>query len=166
MRVSKYFRNLWHIIVHKWYVFIECWKKGLYWQGVIHDFSKFSPIEFYAYAWYFFAYPLEKSMSRGKFLHIFNYAWLHHQHHNKHHWNYWVVDQYKKEALPMPEKYIQEMLCDWAAMSRKFGDSPREFFKKTRHEMVLHPQTEAYIVQTLLLDVQDNSGRTSRPETC
>jgi hypothetical protein len=149
MRISKYLRNLWYIIQHKWFVLLVCWRNGLYWQGIVHDLSKFSPIEFYAYSWNFFAIPLEVAGSGDKYKNLFQYAWLHHQHHNKHHWNYWVVDQDKKEALPIPDKYLREMLCDWAAMSRKFGDTPQEFFNKNRYKMVLHPETVAIIERKL-----------------
>lgn len=34
------------IIFHKYYVGIECFKMGLFWQGIIHDLSKFSKVEF------------------------------------------------------------------------------------------------------------------------
>jgi len=40
-------------------------------------------------------------------------------------------------------------LCDWAAMSRKFGDTPQEFFNKNRYKMVLHPETVAIIERKL-----------------
>ena len=34
------------ILVHKFWVAYYCFKLGLYWQGIIHDLSKFSYIEF------------------------------------------------------------------------------------------------------------------------
>ncbi len=148
--MSKYIKNLWYVVQHKWFVLIECWKEGLYWQGIIHDLSKFSVTEFYAYTWNFFALPVERTDTGDTYKTLFQYAWLHHQHHNKHHWNYWVVNQMKQEALPMPEKYVREMICDWRAMSRKFGDTAEEYFCKHRHNMVLHPQTFQRVEELLL----------------
>ncbi|WP_445490962.1 DUF5662 family protein [Niallia sp. 03133] len=49
------------------------------------------------------------------------YVSLHHQHKNKHHWEYWVIDPNNNQALPMPRKYIMEMICDWRSFSRKWG---------------------------------------------
>jgi hypothetical protein len=139
--MNKYLKYFYYVLQHKWYVLIECWNEGLYWQGIIHDLSKFSFIEFYAYSWRFMASPLDKATSIEKYDKLFQYAWLNHQHHNPHHWNYWVVNQAKKEALPMPEKYLMEMICDWRAMGRKFGDTAKVFFENNQHKMVLHPDT-------------------------
>jgi hypothetical protein len=150
--MKKYVKHVGYILQHKWYVFIECWKEGLYWQGLVHDLSKFSPVEFSAYAWNFFVNADEQTRTKGSIQEAFLYAWLHHQHKNKHHWHYWVVNPHKKEAVPMPEKYIIEMICDWRAMARKFGDTVPEHFQKHHHRMVLHPDTFERIQQ--LLDVQ------------
>jgi hypothetical protein len=147
--MRKYVENVVYILQHKWYVLIECWKEGLYWQGIIHDMSKFSRAEFPAYAKNFFSSLNEQAKTKGDIQKVFSYAWLHHQHHNKHHWNYWVVNQYTKEAVPIPEKYILEMICDWRAMSRKFGDTAQEFFEKNYYRMVLHPETFTRIEQIL-----------------
>jgi hypothetical protein len=43
-----------YILDHKVNVLIECWKEGLYIQGITHDLSKFSPKEFFSYAKKFF----------------------------------------------------------------------------------------------------------------
>lgn len=153
MKISKYYKYLRYILEHKWFVLIECWKEGLYWQGITHDLSKFSPLEFYAYSWHFYAAEQELAGSGNKYKKKFSYAWLHHLHRNKHHWNYWVVDSVKKEALPMPEKYILEMICDWRAMSRKFGNDPREYIEKHWEQMILHPETAKIVAQKMELRV-------------
>jgi hypothetical protein len=158
--MKKYFKNFGYILQHKWYVLQECWKYGLYWQGIIHDISKFSPSEFYAYAnkifgeWPETRTQFEKDATKKIVAEAFRYAWLHHQHHNKHHWNYWVVNQSKKESVEMPDKYVVEMICDWTAMSRKFGDTPEDFFINNRHKMILHPETEKLVAAYLKLDLQ------------
>ena len=76
----KYFKNLIYIIQHKYYVLIECWKVGLYWQGLTHDISKFNLQEFRPYAWKFFSGVSNEDQGRYE---DFMYAWLHHLHKNK-----------------------------------------------------------------------------------
>ena len=51
--MNKYLKYFKTICIHKWYVFIECYKQGIIWQGIIHDMSKFSSSEFIASAKYF-----------------------------------------------------------------------------------------------------------------
>ncbi len=53
----------------------------------------------------------------------------------------------------MPEKYMLEMMCDWRAMSRKFGDTAGDYFSKNQHKMVLHPETIQKIEEKLFLHV-------------
>ena len=48
-----YIKHFLIICKHKWYVAIECFKRGLYWQGIIHDLSKLGFTEFFTSARYF-----------------------------------------------------------------------------------------------------------------
>lgn len=144
--MKKYVKNLLYILQHKWYVFCECWKEGLCIQGIFHDMSKFSKIEFISYAWHFFS---KEKKYPGQNREHFQYAWLHHQHKNKHHWNYWVYDQANQKALEMPYKYMVEMICDWRAMGRKFGDTAKDFFIKHEHDIILHPATKRNVLYIL-----------------
>ena len=132
----KYLKNLQHILKHKWYVFIECWKLRIIFQGIIHDLSKFSLIEFIGYSNKFFKInPDEKDKIS------FQYAWLHHQKRNKHHWEYWVVNSVKRDSLEMPQKFVIEMLADWRAMSRQFDNDVKQWYDKNKHKMILHNNT-------------------------
>lgn len=137
----KYWNNLCYILQHKWYVLLECWKEGLYWQGILHDMSKFSLTEFLAYAKRFHHEQETSSEQVAQDETAFQYAWLHHQHHNKHHWNYWVVNQVRQEAVPMPQKYLVEMVCDWKAMARKGKISHTEHYRNHAQNLILHPET-------------------------
>ena len=110
-------KYLWYVVQHKWFVMLECFKEGLYWQGIIHDLSKFSPAEFFSYALRFF-YKTEDQERLEKIRNAFFYAWLHHLHHNKHHWDHWILEG---KPLKMPKKYVIEMICDWRAMGRSLG---------------------------------------------
>jgi len=130
----NYFR---YIIEHKKNVAIECFKMGLYWHAITHDLSKFLPSEFFPYAIKFFsgdyAYKYFEVESN------FNIAWLYHQRRNKHHWDYWVNSDGK--SIQMPEKYIKQMVVDWNAMGRKFGDTGKSFYQKNQYRMKLHHET-------------------------
>ena len=91
-------------------------------QIAMHDESKDSEKEYDAYDRYFYS---ERTPEIEK---DFDYAWLHHLHNNKHHWQYWILkedDSYVDrnnnsiivKALDMPDRYILEMICDWWSFS-------------------------------------------------
>jgi len=135
-----YWRYLLYVIEHKLNVAIECWKEGLYIQSILHDMSKFSPQEFIPYALKFYSNKKSADIELR-----WKKAWLHHQNHNKHHWEYWIVTKATKEALPMPSKYIIEMICDWRSFSRKWGRKIKNSDLVERmvnsEDIILHPET-------------------------
>jgi len=132
---------------HKWRVLKICWKNKLVWQGIIHDWSKFHPIEFFPYANRFFSNrsltPIQEQQWQK--------ALLHHYQKNKHHWNHWVVDQKEKKAIPMPEKYIMEMVCDWRAMNPADPDDSKQWYQKKQHKMILDPESRKFLEKILEL---------------
>jgi hypothetical protein len=141
---SKIYWNYFkYIVEHKKNVFIECLKMGMFLHALTHDVSKFLPSEFIPYSIKFFSgdYAYKYFEVERKF----SEAWLHHQHRNRHHWNYWVDPI--SGPIPMPNKYIRQMIADWRGMSRKFGDSAESYYEKNKHKMKLHPKT----VETLEL---------------
>lgn len=134
----KYIKHFITITKHKYYVMIECFKRGLYWQGLVHDLSKYSYIEFFTSAKYFQGNrtPIgAEKREKG-----YSYAWLNHKAKNKHHWEYWV-DFTEGELLlcPIPEKYVIEMACDMIGASRSYGtNNPYEYFLQHQHRMLMH----------------------------
>lgn len=148
---------------HKWFVFLECCKLGIPWLGVIHDWSKFLPSEFIPYARHFYGnYPhfqevkhiphLYSGLTKEDVDYQFNYAWLHHQHRNKHHWQRWMLtlDSSKKDSklrpLPIPEKYVKEMLADWMGAGRAYGNPDTlNWYKDHKDEILLHPDTREWV---------------------
>ena len=50
---NKYIRHLKTVLKHKYYVGKICFKFGLYKQGILHDMSKFSQIEFFTSVKYY-----------------------------------------------------------------------------------------------------------------
>ena len=86
-----------------------------------HDESKFTSHEYDPYDEYFYGDRKTKEINNN-----FNYAWLHHIHNNKHHWQYWVLINDDPEegtiALDIPYKYVLEMIADWWSFSWKSGN--------------------------------------------
>jgi hypothetical protein len=134
-----------YIMQHKWFVFVECIKIGIPIHGITHDLSKFLPSEFCPYAIKFFSgdYAYQYFEVENNF----DFAWLLHQHRNKHHWDYWVNSSHK--AAEMPPKYVKQMVADWRAMGRKFGDTANYFYRKNQSRMLLHHKTR-YLVEQIL----------------
>jgi len=146
--MKKYFNYLIYLLEHKKNVFIECWKEGLYIHAFLHDLSKFLPSEFIPYAKFFMAKNRAKEYKKSDEDNSdFQKGWLKHQKRNKHHWNYWVSITRKNEIIPipMPLKYVKQMICDWKGMSRKFGGSWQEYYEKNKEDFILHPITEETI---------------------
>ena len=112
MKYIKYFKT---ICIHKWYVFVECCRLGIIWQGVLHDLSKFSPSEFIASAKYYNGDGNNEEYQQ---------SWLHHKGHNKHHWEYWVdwdskTGEYILSDIPI--KYLKEIYADMIGASKAYN---------------------------------------------
>lgn len=128
-----YWNYLKYVLKHKWFVFIECLKIIQPWHGIVHDLSKFLPSEFIPYARWFYGKGDDKDKES------FDVAWCLHQHRNKHHWDYWIMSNGK--PVPMPSKYVMQMIADWRAMGRTFGDTAESFYAKNKDRMILHSAT-------------------------
>lgn len=138
----KYIKHFIVITKHKLYVGVECFKRGLYWQGFMHDWSKYSPTEFVQSAKYFqgTGTPINKIKEELGY----SSAWLHHKGHNPHHWEYWT-DFFEGQIKPckIPQKYIIEMACDMIGASKAYNKekySPKEplaYFNKHQHKFLM-----------------------------
>jgi len=136
------------ITKHKWYVFVECCKMGIWLHGITHDLSKFYPSEFVPSVKYFQGNRSPVEAERDAI--GYSYAWRSHKGRNKHHWQWYVdmdgVDEnnrIKLNAAPMPDKYIKEMYCDMVGAGKAYGGgSVIDYYLKNQHEWVLHPETK------------------------
>lgn len=143
----KHLEYLRYISKHKWYVMVECWKHGLIWRGFIHDWSKFLPSEWFPYVEYFHGKSgvQHKEENRGKSYQCgsnleFDRAWLRHIHRNKHHWQHYILiqDEDEDKALPIPRKYLIEMLCDWKGAGRAQGKPDTiAWYEKNKGKMIM-----------------------------
>ena len=110
-----YLKYFFTVLKHKYFVIVAGRKLGLgYIQLVLHDISKFLPVEFIAYKRRF----IDKDNTALGVME-FDYAWNHHQKNNKHHWQYWVVDL--DNFLLIPVKHLKEMAADYFAAARAYN---------------------------------------------
>ena len=65
-----------------------CFRLGLYWQGLTHDLSKYSPTEFIPSFRYFQGDRSPNDMQRYKF--GYSSSWMHHKGRNRHHFEFWT----------------------------------------------------------------------------
>jgi hypothetical protein len=86
------------------------------WQLLVHDLSKFTLYEFWPYAKHFQGNmsPVDKEHDAD-----LDVAWNRHQKLNKHHPEFWMVLNQQAEVtlLPMPRRYVLEMIADWMGAS-------------------------------------------------
>lgn len=152
--MNKFKGHLTTINRHKFKVTALCFKCGIYKQGILHDLSKYSPVEFLAGVKYFQGNrsPIDKE----KEVHGYSLGWLHHKGKNKHHWEYWL-DNGKDgiTAVEMPVEYVVEMFCDRVAASMIYqkenykDDSALNYYLMGRDRILIHPNTDKLILHLL-----------------
>lgn len=147
----KYFR---FVLKHKWYVLLECFKKGEYIRGISHDNSKFSPDEFIPYARYFYLDFSTLGLDEIEDIKSdFNNAWLLHIHRNPHHWQHWVLHEDCGNCikLDMPDMYIREMVSDWKGAGKAIHgkDDVIDWYEQNKNNMLLSSPTR-YKVKELV----------------
>lgn len=81
LKFKNYYNHFKKICQHKFYVFIYCYKAGIPIQGILHDLSKFLPVEFLESSKY---YTGDKSpIDNCKKVNGYSIAWFHHRGRNK-----------------------------------------------------------------------------------
>lgn len=114
-----------------------------------HDASKYDDEEYEAYCAYFY----DESGNKEEQDLAFQYAWLHHQHNNPHHWQHWLLkeDDGDLKALDMPFKYIIEMICDWWSFSWTKNDLYEIFnwYDKNKKKIILGKETKKQVENIL-----------------
>ena len=158
MKAWKHFKTINH---HRFLVMVGCFKVGLIWQGLTHDLSKYSPTEFGIGARYWQGTRSPNAAEREE--KGYSEAWMHHKGRNRHHYEYWtdmhpVTKTY--EAIPMPRKYLAEMVMDRIAACRTYqgknytDGSALEYLDKSREQHLMHPETKKQLsfLLTMLRD--------------
>ena len=104
---------------HRKWVRHYCWGMGLYWQGLTHDLSKYSPTEFMESVRFY--QGTSSPIDAAKKAKGYSDAWFHHKGRNKHHYEYWMDNfDLGGENIIMPYKYFAEMVCDYLAAGRAY----------------------------------------------
>lgn len=146
-KVMRHFRT---ITLHKFLVMKNCFRVGLYYQGLTHDLSKYMPSEFCVGVKYYQGDRSPNNAERED--KGYSSAWLHHKGRNKHHYEYWI-DYSSKEIeggmapAPMPVRYVVEMVMDRIAASKvylggKYTDSsPLAYLKQGKNKGLMHEKT-------------------------
>ncbi len=150
----KHFKT---ITNHRHLVMKMCFELGMYRQGLLHDLSKYSPTEFIPGALYYQGTESPNNAERRKKGH--SSAWLHHKGRNKHHFEYWIdytlEPDHHIDGNKMPVKYVVEMYVDRVSASKnyqkhKYTDrSALEYYEKGKNRYMMHPDTEALLVEML-----------------
>ena len=73
---------------HRMLVASGCFKVGLYWQGLTHDLSKFSPVEFWNSVRYY-QFGRQSPNNGERVVRGYSESWIHHKGHNRHHYEHW-----------------------------------------------------------------------------
>ena len=165
----KTWQHLKTITKHRWLVLKGCFRVGLYWQGLTHDLSKYSPTEFWIGAKYYQGTRSPNAAERED--KGYSEAWMHHKGRNRHHYEYWTDLSYQTkryEAIPMPRKYFVEMIMDRRAACIVYqgenyrDDSALVYFEKSRERCLMHPETSRQLRYVLTMLAEKGEKETFR----
>ena len=154
-----FWRHLKTVQRHRRLVRQHCFRLGLYWQGLTHDLSKFSPVEFWAGVKYFQGDRSPNDAQRRD--QGYSASWMHHKGRNRHHFEYWTDYGVNGEGIigvEMPKKYVAEMFCDRLAASKVYrgkdfdpGDPYKFFLRGKEKRLLIHPATSELLEKILIV---------------
>lgn len=172
------YQKLWHnfkghlktINAHKLMVMKHCFRVGLYKQGLLHDLSKYSPVEFIPGVKYFQGDKSPNNVQRE--IEGCSTAWLHHKGRNKHHYEYWIdyaaSEGTSLSGMKMPVNYVVEMFCDRVAASKIYYGSAYtdrtslDYYNKGHDHYVIHPESDALLKKLLTMLAEKGENYTFR----
>ena len=166
MKAWQHFKT---ITRHRWLVRGGCFRIGLYWQGLIHDLSKYSPTEFCVGAKYYQGIRSPNAAERDD--KGYSEAWMHHKGRNRHHYEYWTdMNRTTRvyEPIPMPRKYLAEMVMDRRAACKVYEgkkyhpSSALEYFMRSRERELMHPKTKQELEYILVMLAEKGERETFR----
>ena len=154
--MKQFFKHIKLVTKHKWIVFKLCCKVGIPWRGFMHDWSKFSPEEFWESVKYY-------NGSKSPILYCrkekgYSKAWLHHKGRNKHHHEYWY-DYVAPEKMPIiPYSYFVEMVCDMLAAGMTYqgkkwtNEYELNYWMNKREECKINPKLD-FLLTKIFTDI-------------
>ena len=164
MKVWQHFKT---ITRHRLLVLEGCFRIGLYWQGLTHDLSKYTPTEFWIGARYFQGDRSPNGAERAD--KGFSEAWMHHKGRNRHHYEYWTdmnLQTRTYEPVRMPRKYLAEQIMDRRAACKVYqgnaytDSSAYEYFMASRERQLMHPENRQELEFLLSMLAQKGERRT------
>ena len=152
LTIGKIFKHLHLVNKHRFIVFKLSIRAGIPLQGLVHDLSKYSFIEFFEGAKYYSGHY--SPIANAKKDLGYSEAWLHHKGRNKHHFEYWYDYTLDNPAIVMPFKYYCELVCDTISASMVYegknftNRSQFEFYEEKRKEAKLDPRYDELLYRT------------------
>lgn len=158
MKIKNFFLHLHTVNKHRFYVFKLSIKAGIPIRGLLHDLSKYSPVEFWEGVKYYNGKrsPISLCVQENGY----SKAWLHHKGKNKHHFEYWIDFATENKALIIPYKYAVEMICDTLAASLVYNgkdwknDTQLKYYNNRKDKEYINPK-----IQKLLLTVYEQIAK-------
>lgn len=153
MYILKLIGHLKTITIHKYYVFLAMKDCGRPIRGLLHDMSKYSPIEFFESVKYYQQgkrSPIEAAKEdKG-----YSNAWFHHRGRNKHHSQYWVDISFGEiKPCKIPYEILIEHICDTIGAGKNYlknewtCSSPIEYWNNVDSKSYYHSVTKNFIEQ-------------------
>ena len=148
----KFFKHLFVVLKHKHNVLIYASKLGIFWTGLVHDLTKFSPTEFGRSVKYFDGRRSPTIIER-KSHDNFSYICVAHTGRNKHHWQYWV--DYTRDDIvvnAIPYRHALEYVADVLSASKVYNPKDftlmvaHDYFKEHSQTYLMHPATKEFIL--------------------
>lgn len=165
MKAVQHFRT---ITKHKILVMKECFRVGLFRQGLLHDLSKYSWTEFRVGCKYYQGTRSPNNAERED--RGYSSAWLHHKGRNKHHYEYWIdysLDgTHMLTGMKMPVRYVVEMFLDRIAASKVYKGSsyrdsdPLEYYLHGKAGELMHRETRALLESLLHMLAEQGEEKT------
>lgn len=171
IKEQKWYKHLKTINEHKIEVGKNCFRCGLYKQGILHDLSKYSPTEFLVGAKYYQGTRSPNDAERED--KGYTSSWLHHKGRNKHHLEYWLdYDLEKRDGsmvgMKMPDNYIVEMFCDRVAASKIYHKNDYtdrtalDYFLNGKSKGAMHPYVRKKVHLLLNMLAEEGEEKTFR----
>lgn len=155
--MKRHISYLKYVLRHKYYVFIACLRCNVpLYQGLVHDWHKFLPSEWFAYAETFY----NKDGSKAKYEENYSFivAWNLHQKRGKHHWQHWLLTWDRGNTIPvdMPTNYILEMIADWWGAGKAVTGNwdAVNWYEKNKTNMNMSPITRR-LTERFLYEFKD-----------
>lgn len=149
-QIKNFFGHLHTINKHRFYVFKLSIRAGILFRGLMHDLSKYSPVEFFEGVKYYNGKRSPISFCKQE--KGYSKAWLHHKGRNKHHFEYWIDNMAPNKTPIIPYKYTVEMICDTISAGLVYkgkewtNSSPLEYYNNRKDKEYINEDIKQVLV--------------------